>query len=576
MIGLVTRSLERPFAIAWKDMLILGKAANAWRGTVGAAVVLAPLLAFAAVVAYLPGPWRFPGNSVTLAVAAFFSAFGFAVAMPAATALALERDRDTLSSLVVSPALPHELILGKLLAVLGNGIALKAIAFPALAIAYAFGGRGASFIPKFLLVLLATDLSFASFALLAGARPLRQQRLGGVAMKIGVTQTQLALQRSVGLAVFSSIFTIYGAIFMIPLSLQYGRPIGREVEMFSALAAVHPLFAVVAWGDSPIFGKPIPVWVLSCTFHVLLSCPFIAAAAEAQRPPGAPRGRAPRIAFLAFFLYIVAVSTGAVSERPADVRAIVGTAVATVLLVFCAMQASTAQTPRKPFGREELLRAFLDPRRAFESSPETAPGYLFLLALVAAPFFFLVASPPAAIKAVAATVLVSVGTASVGARFAARAQAKDAAAFEKARAGGTAAAPVAEQRSEDEAASETASPASVVFGLFVLFLFVAPVSAGFGQMLAASYPQLEPFRPVLSALGALGLAANPATSLAPLVEDGGWGKLLADEVVKFTGVEVGSLYSIHVAFWAVVLAVSLATLRRARDVRLLEGPASPA
>ncbi|MBI3723045.1 hypothetical protein HY251_03685 [bacterium] len=570
MIGALASSLERPFAIAWKDLLVLGKAANGWRAGIGTAILLAPLLGFAAFLVYVPGPWRFSGNVVVLAVAAFFSAFGFTVAMPAATALALERDRDTLASLVVSPARPHELILGKLLAVLGNGIALKAIALPALALAYAFGGREAGFIPRYLLVLAATDLSFASFALMVSAKPLRQQRVGAVNLKLGVTQAQLALQRSVGLAVFSSIFTVYGALFIVPLSLQYGKPIGREVEMVSAAAAVHPLFALVAWGDSPIFGRGVPVWILSCVFHVLLSCPFIAAAAEAQRPPGAPRGRAPRIAFAVFFLYIVLVATGAVWERPAEVKALVGTAVATVLLVFTAMQASTAPPPRKPFGRREVLASLVDPRRALESSAESAPGYLFLLVLLAAPFFFLVAPPLAAAKACAALLLVVLGMSALGARLAARALAKDAAAFERALTKGPATDKAAETRSEEEQGAEPPSVANRVFALLVLFLLAAPLVAALGEKLAAGYPQLEPIRPALAAIGAVGIAANPATALVPIVEAGPFGSQLSLALSAFVRAEPGLLYAIHVALWSLVLAVSIGTLGRAKDVSVLE------
>src|SRR5262249_6696159 len=157
-------------------------------------------------------------------------------------------------------------------------------------------------------------------------------------------------QRSVGLAVVSSLCTIYGALLAVPLVIQRGKPVGEEVEAFAAVGALHPIFTLVTWGDARVFGVAVPGWLLAVLFHALVALPLVAGAAEGQRAAGAPRGRATRAAFLAFFVYAVGLATGAAWERSPEVRALVGSCVALLLLVFASMRASLAPPPRSPFG----------------------------------------------------------------------------------------------------------------------------------------------------------------------------------------------------------------------------------
>jgi hypothetical protein len=560
-------ALSRPLAIAWKDLLVLGKGANALKGAFGALIFLLPILGLAALAVYVPGPWRYAGRALGLGVSAIFSALAFLVALPAATSLALERDRDTLQGLVVSPAEPRDLILGKLLAALTNSLGAKALALPALAFAYALGGVEAGFIPRYILVLFAADLSFASFALYATARPLRAPRLGSPAFKLGVSQAQLAVQRSLGVVVLISLVPIYSALFILPLALQHGVKLGHVLDTVAPLGALHPLFALIAWGDAQIFGRAVPVWALAVTFHVLLAFPFLAAAAEAQRPPGAPRGRAPRLGYLVLFAFVVAMATGSSSEAGPEAHALVGSVVAAIFLVFGATGFSQSPPPRRPFGRSEVLRAFVDPSASLVSSAETSPGFAFHLALVATPFLLLAAPREAALRTAFGLAAAAIGLSAIGARLGARAQRKDAEALERAIAANAVAGVKRSEIAEGkEAAEEPATHTGAVLGLVSVFVVLAPLLAFAGMELAKRITQLEPLVPVLRGIAVLGVIANPFTALEPLLESGTAGPFVTQAATTLTGLEPWVLATLHLIFWVLVSVIALATLRRVREV----------
>jgi hypothetical protein len=233
------------------------------------------------------------------------------------------------------------------------------------------------------------------------------------------------------------------------------------------------------------------------------------------------------------------------------------------------MRTSLAPPPRRPFGRRDVLLAFVDPRRAFTSSPESGPGYVFLLSLVAAPFVFVAAGPGPAARACAAMAAISIALASLGARLASRAQARDAAAFEKA----TQARPAEKAAAqaplpEDESAEEPASAAGRVFALATLFVLTAPLAAAFLIELSKSVTQLAPFTPILRGLAVLGLAANPLTALEPIAEAAFGAPTVAPATSSFLGVDATTLFVIHLTLWTTIALVSLLSLRRAREVTL--------
>jgi hypothetical protein len=563
----VERALERPAAIAWKDLLVFGKHATAWKGAVAALLFLGPLVAFAAAAAEYPGPWRSGLHALGLGIAALFSTFSFAVTVPAATSVALERDRETLAALVVSPASGGELVLGKLLAALANALVAKALLFPALAIVYALGGLEAGFIPRFFLVLLAADVSLGSLALHLSSRPLRPPRVGAASLKLGVSQAQLALQRSLGISVVGSLLPIYASIFGLVFVLQQGLPLGRWLESLGALGVLHPLLAVVAWGPVYVYGRAVPLWLLATLFHALLALPLIASAAEAQRGHALERGRLPRAGFVVWFVFAIALAGGAAASGTDEVRALVPAGLGGAIAVAAVLVASSSPPGARPFGRREVLLSLLDPRRAFASAPETACGLALALALVLAPFVFAASSPGAAARATSGLALAALGIAALGARLAARSQAKEAAAFARALAG-----PRGNDRDarEDAAVEEPSTGAPAVFGLGFVFLALAPVLAGLGLALSKSaLPGLAPFAPAFRALAGVAGAANPLVALVPLVDSkSALGQLLAG-APELVGVEPGTLAWLGLAFWGIVLVGSLASLKRAPEAKVV-------
>lgn len=580
------RALERPAAVAWKDLLIFGRQSSGWKDATGAFLLLGPLVAVVAVLAESAGPWRHGAHALALGVAAIFSTLSFAVTVAAATSVALERDRDTLPALVVSPLTPGELVLGKLLAAVANSLGTKALAFPALAIAYAVGGLEAGFIPRFFLVILAADVSFASFALALSSRPLRPPRLGSPALKLGVSQAQLALQRSVGFSVLASLVPVYTSIFGLPLVLQQGLPLGRWLDQGGAFGALHPLFTIVAWGPVRLYGHSVPVWALAVVFHLLLALPLLASAAESQRAAGAERGRLPRVAFSVWFVYVVGVAAGALGDRAHEGGSLIVAALGGALLVGAALGAASTAPGRRPFGRRDVFLALFDPRQAAASAPETAPAAVFALAVVLGLFVASTASSAgAAVRATGGLGLAALGIACLGARLAARAQARDAAAFERAvakpREKGAGAAPTGERGARTEGAAgeggenapEPSTGASTVFAAGLLFLALGPALAGLGIALGrGALPQLEPLEPAFRWLAVVALAANPFSALVPLVDpQGPIGVVLAQRVPAVLGVDASSVASLGAAIWAVVVLVSFATLRRAPEVKLQPG-----
>ena len=572
------RALERPAAVAWKDLLVFGKQATGWKGAVGALILLLPLVAAAALVAESAGPWRHLGHAIALGVAALFSTLSFAVTVPAATSVALERDRDTLPALVVSPthagrAGPGQAPRRRRQLARDQGRPLPG-ARDRLRDRRDRGRvhpRGSSS------SCCAADISFASFALCARPRPLRPPRMGSPGFKLGVSQAQLALQRSVGFSVLGSLLPIYASVFGIPLVLQQGLSLAHWLETGGALGALHPLFALIAWGPVRLYGRTVPVWTLAVGFHLLLALPLLASAAEAQRAAGTLRGRLARFGFAVWFVYVVAVAAGALREGPGESGALVVAALGGALLAGAALGAGLSAPRRTPFGLREVLLSFIDPRRAALSAPETAPGGAFLLALALTPFVVASAGSVAeALRASAGLGLAAVGIAALGARIAARAQARDAAAFGRALAkrastrdaAGTPndADPARATEGDEERLEEPPTGASTVFALGLLFLVLGPAVAALGIALAhGALPQLVPLEPAFRGLAIGSLAANPFSALLPLVDPS---TVVAQRLIQALGVEPGTLATLGAALWATAIVLSLGTLRRAPEVRI--------
>ncbi len=72
--------------------------------------------------------------------------------------------------------------------------------------------------------------------------------------------------------------------------------------------------------------------------------------------------------------------------------------------------------------------------------------------------------------------------------------------------------------------------------------------------------QLESLVPVLQGLGILGLVTNPFTALEPLTGD--FSGPLRQASLSFAGVEPGTISTLHLVFWGLVVLVALGTLGR--------------
>ncbi len=256
--------------ILWKDLLTYARGLQQNGGGlryIGTTLLLGlPLLAWAWCVVTLPGSWGQAAPLVFMLIAGLMALFGLSVAVPAATAFALERDRETLEGLVVSPLTAWQLVLGKLAAAVVVGAVTHAVMLPLLAMAYVLGGGDLAFVPAWLLLLLCTDVSFAAFCLVVGARRLdAPSKLGWV--RAQSTQSQMALQGTLGFGVLLSLGPIY-ATLLLPVAAAQGVALGPLLETAAPLGSLHPLIALVVWGEARVLGVGVPVWLVGAVVHL--------------------------------------------------------------------------------------------------------------------------------------------------------------------------------------------------------------------------------------------------------------------------------------------------------------------
>ncbi|MCO5167019.1 MAG: ABC transporter permease [Planctomycetes bacterium] len=548
--------------VAWKDLLTYARGlqqGSAGVRFVGTTVVLgAPLLAYAWCVVSLPGGWGRAAPAVFLVVAGIMALFGLSVAVPAATAFALERDRETLEGLVVSPLGPWQLVLGKLQAAVTIGAITHAALLPLLAVAYVLGGGDLAFVPAWLLLLLATNVSFAAFCLVAGARRLdAPSKLGWV--RAQSTQAQMALQGTLGVGVLLALVPIY-AVLLLPFAAAQGAPVGPILDAAAPFGALHPLVALAVWGEARVLGAPVPVWLIGVVVHLLLALPLLSDAVEAQRSEGSPPGRLTRALCLPLVaaLLVLAAATGAALPDPGRVVVAVG-APAVLLLAAAARTGFVPAAGARRVERRRVLAGLARPDLALESAPDRAPGFVALLALACAPLVVWGAGAEG-LATLAALALMSVALAAVGARLVARGQEQEDRAFEAAARAGAAPAP--------EPAEAPRPPRGRFFlRLALASLLLPPVGAAglsFGQGAA---PALGPLAPVFTALCAAGLALNPFAALLPTLADPhALGTDAPRRVFAALGLEPEVVLGLHVACYAVALLAAVASIRRPLDV----------
>lgn len=558
--------------VAWKDLL-----AYARSGSSGARLALPgiglmlPLVILAWCQVGLPGPWRAIAPYVFVLAAALTALLGLVVAVPAATAFALERDRETLEGLVVSPLTPWRLVTGKLLAAVAIGLQTHVIALPALAVALLLGGGELRFIPQFLALLALASTSFASFCLLVGARRLDAGgRIGW--MRAQATQAQLALQGTLGLGILGTLGPVYAAA-LLPLAASQGLPVDRLLDGLAPLGGIHPLMALLCWGDADVLGLRVPVWILGATFHALLTLPLLADAAEAQRVEGAAPGRATRLLALPVLALLLVLVASAARALPGPGRAAVGAFLPAVLLVGAAMRCAFVPSEAAPRVTRRRLLEGLRPDLALESAPDRSPGYLVLVALLCAPLLLGLVDGLAAWRGVVAVGLAGIALAALGARLVALGQEREEQALSEAVAKaadpngpGRDAVLVGDGpggRDDADAARRPRGPRASFFLRLLLLVVLLPAIGGAGLSLGTGpAPVLAAGAPVFRTILAFGLAINPLTGTLAVLGDP---KALGSDVIArgldVAGLDVDAVVGLHVAACLAALVVAVVTLR---------------
>ncbi|MBL4849003.1 MAG: hypothetical protein JKY65_26055 [Planctomycetes bacterium] len=555
-----------------KDLLVYSRGAKQGGGLSGliAYGVLfgLPLLGFAWALAFSTGGHRFAGRHVYLGLCAILAFVHLGVAVPASVAFALERDRNTLEGLIVSPLGAWRLVVGKLATAVTIGVLAKLALFPLLAAAFALGGGDLGFLPRYFLVLVSVDVSLASFALYLGHR----QREAPVRMgwlKNHATQSQLALQTTVGISVLGFLLPFYAIGFLIPLSLKHGARVAEVLDVIAPLGAVHPLGTLAVWGDCDLFGVAVPVWLVAVVFHLVIALPLLAATAEAQRPEGAPPGRLPRLSVLPALFLIVVLTASVVSRAPQIVRTIVSLLLAASVVIRAAIATGFREEGGRPTSASHLLRGFL-PWNAVASRPACAPGFALLLGVVFVLPLVLWAGQGsrAALGTALALTLAAVSLATLGARLHARVREREEEAFLAALRGEDLPREDETEDPEDAERRRKSWPTRILVSIVLMGFLVPTVSGALVYVIdSGGLPAFAPLRPALGAAFGVGLAFNPFGGLLPFVADA---QVFGSDVVVLALVGIGvapwAVFAGHLSIYGALLAGSLVTLRPPLDL----------
>jgi len=351
---------------------------------IGAALLLLPILACLAFGVYTPGAMRFGSRFIALAVLALLAFTSYGVMLPAATSLALERDRETLDTLTVSALDAGTLVRGKVAAAVIIGLMSKASVLPAAGLAFLIGGLPVSRLPLFLLTIAAVDLCYATIGVAVSSREHKAPRMAQNFIR-PPTQAQLAFQRSIGISVIGTLGIFYLILLFMPNRGQHGFTLISLIEHSRILGVLHPMLTLVVWGPVRIFGVELPLWLLTILFHLLLAAPFYALAVERNRRGLERSSILPR--FLLFpllsLLAVLLIGTLAkIGTRPLILTTLVAAGATVVLTVF-SVDYFIDEESDGPLDRAAVLRGLADPRKALQSKVATAPGFILCIALFA-------------------------------------------------------------------------------------------------------------------------------------------------------------------------------------------------
>lgn len=563
--GLGSWSLNPVFL---KEILMYerGGSATPTRASVLTLALITVVMVILALAVYFPGPWRYAGRILGLGTLALLAFASYGVMVPAATSIALERDRETFDTLTVSSLESGRLIRGKILGAFSIGLMTKAPLLPVCGVAYLFGGLSIGMFLAFLVVIASVDFAYATLGVLISCKHHKPPRVQAFIKP--PTQAQLALQRGVGLLVFSSVILLYGVAFLIPLSIQHGWVISGIIRKLAIVGISHPVLCLLFWGPVDLFGLEMPLWVLCSAFHLLLALPLYAKAVQTHRPPTVPKSRGPRLLSLPLLSFVYVGFLGSLwSMTPTWMilgMSLLSGVFVMVWVVSAAYNKETlaASDRVNRWGMVEL--AFFKPGEIFRSRTGTAPGYLVITSLLASAFFALALyhcypSQVPWLEMVACAgglLLFTVGASLYGARANASAQYHEGAQLQKVIAGDV------EPKEEGKPA-----PAKVEKGIrgtplgIIVMSFVLPLMAWIGAKTAASgsLPVSDSVVAVFKSLGLIALAFNPFAGLLPVLGDPSLcGHGIIEKGINDLGTSPMTIYFGHLGLYTVIAILSIA------------------
>ena len=483
--------------------------------------------------------------------------------VPAATSIALERDRETFETLTLSSLNAGELVRGKILGSFFIGFMAKAPLLPACGIAALFGGLPLRFVPAFLVVLAAVDLCYATLGVLISSRHHKPPPFAAYIKP--PTQAQLALQRGLLIVTLFSVALIYSIALLLPISLQNGWVFHDILRRSAIIGMFHPVLCLLLRGDVPLFGVPVPLWILTTAFHLLLTAPLYSKAVDMHRHDHAPPVIGPRLWSLPVLLFTLLTIAGALAPLEPRWMVLAACLAAGITLpAFTIAVAFATERSGRRVERKTLLGVLRDPADLFRSKISTAPGYLLVIAfglilgLVLALAHADRLTGPGALLAASGLTLFALGSGLAGVAMNARAVLHR---------GKTLMTLVSRPRSEPVPGPEAGPGLRDTGGLRLLPISVLVLSFALPVALtvvlqaarAKALPLTPALRDFVGVLAVVALSFNPFASLMPILADSSAGGFVVlERWLNLLEVSGGTLALLHMLAYGSLGFITLA------------------
>lgn len=549
-----------------KEILVYERSgsATAVRSAMMALAMCIMVLGLFTLAVYFPGPWRFAGRGVGLCALSLLAFASYGVMVPAATSIALERDRETFDTLCISSLEPETLVRGKILAAFFIGLMTKAPVLPACALAFLFGGLSVSIVPAFLVVIFSVDLAYAALGVYISGRHHKPPKVQAFIKP--PTQAQLSLQRGVGILVFCSVMLLYGIAFLIPVSMNYGWWLSSILAQARVIGMLHPVLCLLFWGPVKLFGVECPLWLLTVVFHILITIPLYAKAVDHHRPKSRVGSVFPRLLMLPVVLFFMACALGVLIPYKAlfSVLTLCGFAFIFQTLLVIVVSYDKRDWPLdSQAGPGIVLTGLKEPADIFRSRSFSSHYYaLFFAFLLCLGILAALLRDPLVMDYLGGWALtslalclwtfsLSIHALTMNLRFI---QKEKEQLLEVLRGQKDKDQDEDKKESDDNDGSFRAIPITLVF-----FSFVLPGMCGIAIKAAATgtLPVAPWVSQVLAYIGAGALAVNPMTAFLPLLSDAQLtGSSIPQNIAQHFQVSVQTLVIMHFVIYALLLLVS--------------------